>query len=378
MEIKQLILTKNPCYKAGKKMVPTGIVVHSSGANNPCLSRYINPDDGILGANKYNNHWNSTSANKCVHAMIGRDKNGTIRIYQTLPWDYQPWGCGSGSKGSYNQSHIQFEILEDDQKDKDYFTQVYDAAVEFCAYLCKMYNIKTNDIVGHYESHKLGYASNHADPQPWFQKFSKSMNLFRETVTAKMKGSDQNITPVPEALDYSVGTYKVTTATLNVRKGAGTNYSVIKAIPAGTVVKVSQIQNKSWGYVEAIGGWCNISNPYCTSIVQPQPSPLPETEAKGTYTIQKGDSLGKIAKLYQTTIAELAELNGIKNPNLISVGQKLILPGKEKETVTYTVKKGDSLIKIAREYNTTAAKLAESNGIKDPGKITVGQKIVIC
>ena len=110
MEITQYYLTENRCYKAGKRMTPKGIVVHSTGANNPNLCRYIGPDDGVIGPNKYGNHWNQASSSKCVHAMIGKDKTGTVRCYQTLPWNYQPWGCGSGSKGSYNSSHIQ-ELL---------------------------------------------------------------------------------------------------------------------------------------------------------------------------------------------------------------------------------------------------------------------------
>ena len=45
-----------------------------------------------------------------------------------------------------------------------------------------------------------------------------------------------------------------------------------------------------------------------------------------TYVIQKGDSLSKIAQRYDLSTKELCELNGIKNPNVVRVGQKLILP----------------------------------------------------
>lgn len=58
ISIKQYYLKKNPCYIAGKKIKPRGIVVHSTGANNPYLKRYIGPDDGVIGKNQYNNHWN--------------------------------------------------------------------------------------------------------------------------------------------------------------------------------------------------------------------------------------------------------------------------------------------------------------------------------
>jgi len=56
LNLRKLILTENACYKAGKKITPKGIMVHSTGANNPYLRRYVGPDDGLLGVNQYNNH----------------------------------------------------------------------------------------------------------------------------------------------------------------------------------------------------------------------------------------------------------------------------------------------------------------------------------
>ena len=58
MNLRKLILTQNACYQAGKKIKPKGIMVHSTGANNPNLCRYVGPDDGLLGENRYGNHWN--------------------------------------------------------------------------------------------------------------------------------------------------------------------------------------------------------------------------------------------------------------------------------------------------------------------------------
>ena len=58
MNLHTLILTENACFKAGKTMAPKGIMVHSTGANNPWLMRYVGPDDGLLGKNQYGNHWN--------------------------------------------------------------------------------------------------------------------------------------------------------------------------------------------------------------------------------------------------------------------------------------------------------------------------------
>ena len=189
MEIKKCILTNNDCYKSGRKITPKGIVVHSTGANNPNLKRYVQPDDGILGYNGNNNHWNKSGIEKCVHAFIGKDKNGVVRLYQTLPFNYACWGVGKGSKGSYNYNpaYIQFEICEDNLTDKDYFDKAFSLAAEFCRYLCKEYNIPITDVISHKEANLRGYGSNHADCDHWLKKFGKDMNWFRDQVKCVTK-----------------------------------------------------------------------------------------------------------------------------------------------------------------------------------------------
>ena len=53
MNLNKLIFTENACYKAGRKITVKGIMVHSTGANNPNLKRYVGPNDGLLGENQY-------------------------------------------------------------------------------------------------------------------------------------------------------------------------------------------------------------------------------------------------------------------------------------------------------------------------------------
>ena len=138
MNLHKLILTNNACYKAGKTITPKGIMVHSTGANNPNLKRYVGPDDGLLGKNQYNNHWNQDTPDGrqvCVHGFIGKLADGSIATYQTLPWNYRGWHAG----GSANDTHIGFEICEDGLTDASYFSAVYKEAVELCVHLCKQY-----------------------------------------------------------------------------------------------------------------------------------------------------------------------------------------------------------------------------------------------
>ena len=148
MNLRKLILTENACYKAGRKITVKGIMVHSTGANNPNLKRYVGPDDGLLGKNQYGNHWNTYhpgGREVCVHAFIGKLADGTIATYQTLPWNHRGWHAG----GSANNTHIGFEICEDGLTDYTYFKKVYREAVELCAYLCKEYGLTEQNIICH-------------------------------------------------------------------------------------------------------------------------------------------------------------------------------------------------------------------------------------
>ncbi|MCL2462081.1 MAG: peptidoglycan recognition protein family protein [Defluviitaleaceae bacterium] len=185
MDLRKLLFTKNNCYIASVKMKPAGIMVHSTGANNPYLRRYVGPDDGYLGASA--NHWNTARPDGrevCVHGFIGRLANGNIAAYQTLPWDMRGWHAG----GKANDSYIGFEICEDGLTDPLYFGKVYQEAVEFCAYLCKAYGVKPEKpgLICHSEGCALGLASNHADVMHWFPKFGKSMDTFRADVKKEL------------------------------------------------------------------------------------------------------------------------------------------------------------------------------------------------
>lgn len=120
-------------------------------------------------------------------------------------------------------------------------------------------------------------------------------------------------------------------------------------------------------------------------------APSTSNDGEVVYTVVAGDTLSKIAAKYGTTYQKLAEYNGIANPNVIRVGQKIKIPGKasteqsgttaKQETAAtetvYTVKSGDTLSAIAKKYGTTYQKLASYNDISNPNKISVGQKIKI-
>ena len=199
MKLLQCILTENDCYRTKRAIAPKGVMVHSTGANNPSLRRYVQPVPSTpgraelaaaLGENRNGNHWNRPGLDVCVHGFIGRLADGSVAAVQTLPWDHRGWHAGNGSSGrSANDSHISFEICEDGLDDPDYFARAYREAVELTALLCREYGLDPladGVVICHQEGYRRGIASNHGDVLHWFPRFGKSMDDFRAEVAAEL------------------------------------------------------------------------------------------------------------------------------------------------------------------------------------------------
>lgn len=317
MNLNKLIFTENACYKAGRKIKVKGIMVHSTGANNPWLKRYVGPDDGKLGKNRYNNHWNTYHPGGreiCVHGFIGKLADGSIATYQTLPWDHRGWHAG----GSANDTHIGFEICEDGLSDKTYFNKVYKEAVELCAYLCKQYGLTEQNIICHSEGYKKGIASNHGDVMHWFPKHGKSMDTFRADVKALLSGGTS--TKPDTGTTIKAG---------DLVKITGTKYYGGQTIP-------TWVRNQNW-YVQEVSGDRAVINKNengTNAIMSPvRVSDLAPVSGSGTttyrtHTVVKGDTLWGIAVKYLgngTRYKEIKVLNGLTSDTIFS-GQKLKIP----------------------------------------------------
>lgn len=284
--------TQSTCYKETKKMTVKGILWHSTGANNPWLKRYVQPSDDasdrtkwldLLGKNQYNNDWNHITRQAGLNCWIGKLADGTVATVQTMPWNYRPWGCGSGSKGSCNDGWVQFEICQDSMNDKNYFDKVYKEACEITAYLCDMYNldpcghqtlngVKVPVILCHQDSYKLELGSNHGDVYLWFNKYGKDMDDVRNDVAALMKcsnktdtqktSSSSSISVKQETSTFTPYKVKVTANVLNIRKGAGTNYGTNGAIKdKGIYTIVAEATGKGatkWGKLKSNVGWISL------------------------------------------------------------------------------------------------------------------------
>lgn len=191
----ECILYDNDCMTVEKRsMNPVGIVIHSTGANNKSIKRYVQPSISdsnynnlmkIIGANKYGNHWNRGGVYKSSHYFIGELNDGTVEICKTLPHNVSAWGVGKGSYGSYNYDptgHIQIEVCEDNLSDVNYFNECYNKIIMLCAEICINEHLNPTKIVSHRESYIIGYGSNHRDIDHWLNKFGVTMDELRKDV----------------------------------------------------------------------------------------------------------------------------------------------------------------------------------------------------
>ncbi len=120
------------------------------------------------------------------------------------------------------------------------------------------------------------------------------------------------------------------------------------------------------------------------------PRYIPPLNTYINHYVRRGETLSEIAERYGTSVSAIARLTGLRSVNFIRPGQRLKIPVrgssrsyaspppliKEGEKLIYVVRRGDSLSKIARDYNTTIQKIKEDNNLTN-NNLDVGQKIVI-
>lgn len=165
-------------------------MLHSVGCPQPSAQVFVNS-------------WNSADKSVCVHAFI--DAN-TGDVYQTLPWEYRGWHCGSGPNGSGNNTHIGVEMCEpacirytggarftcsNVEEARAAVRRTYESAVQLFAELCERFRLDPladEVILSHEEGHKRGIANNHGDPvHLWNQlNMGYTMDGFRKAVKAAM------------------------------------------------------------------------------------------------------------------------------------------------------------------------------------------------
>ncbi len=168
-----------------------------------------------------------------------------------------------------------------------------------------------------------------------------------------------------------------------------TNHSNSGGKPAGSVAPASIPTPAPANAVVATNVAAGASIP----VNETRTSAAEKPVAKGIHVVKNGENLTKISNATGVPVADIVKANGLKNENDLRVGQELKIPeaGKaaphaavaesrpkateEKSSDSYTVKKGDSLIKISTALGVKADVLMKLNGIKDPKKLQEGQKL---
>jgi len=113
------------------------------------------------------------------------------------------------------------------------------------------------------------------------------------------------------------------------------------------------------------------------------PGPWSSVQPTTLYVVQPGDTLALICRRYQVNVDEVANQNHLANPNLIYVGQRLLipLPGEQETQPTpgrvHVVQPGETAAKIAARYGTTVWAIAQASGIGNPNVIQVGQRLLV-
>lgn len=252
-------LEKNGCFKSARKLTEVrGVLIHDTatpGATPEAFAR----------------SWNTLRPNGrpvCVHAFADDKK-----IINTLPYGMRCWGCGSGARGSGNDYYIQIEICDNKEiyinngweyktTDKDttfrYVNDVADVVSTWAAqrlFEAGITEVSKNSVTSHYEAHKMGLASNHADPMGFLRLGGLDMDKLRIMISVKLA---KLLNGSPDVLEPSENfLVKVTTSWLNVRSGPGTSYNILGSIKDCGVYTIIETDG-SWGRLKSGAGWISL------------------------------------------------------------------------------------------------------------------------
>lgn len=161
---------------------------------------------------------------------------------------------------------------------------------------------------------------------------------------------------------------------VNLRLGPGTQYGIITIIPAGSGLPI----------IDEVNGWLKVTYQGSTTgyvakyLLSTYSSPAPPTITTVTYIVQPGDTLSKIALKYGITAVDIVKANNIVNPNLLYIGQRLIIPVKVQPTpqIIHIVVLGDTLWLISRKYNVPIDTIMKNNNLTST-MLYIGQRLII-
>lgn len=281
-----------------------------------------------------------------------------------------------GIKGDYNGKSVTMRTWEDDGKGNPYYINA-----PFRSYPTYKESMEDNA--------KLLKNGVNWNPRIYAGTWKANTQSYKEATKA-LTGTYATDTRYADKLNAIIETYNLTQydgkQTPSAPQPKPTVSSPIKITGDTYTVKsgdtLSDIANRSGVSIDNLAKWNNIKNKNVISVGQvlkmtapavanPQPKPTSKT-----YTVKSGDTLSEIAAKHGMTTNQLANLNGIKNVNLIHVGQVLKVTGTVKTPdKIYTVKSGDVLSVIAQRLGVSVNHLTSKNSIKNANLIYPGQKL---
>lgn len=105
----------------------------------------------------------------------------------------------------------------------------------------------------------------------------------------------------------------------------------------------------------------------------PNSKTLQRSGADGMYSVLSGDTLWLISKHYNVSMRDLIEMNGLRSPYMLNVGQRLFIPSPR----TYKVREDDNLYRVSRMFSVDMYKLAKANNLGKPYVIKQGDVLNI-
>lgn len=317
----------NRAYSCGRTIQPTGAVNHSLGCAQPKLEVFYNT-------------MNSPKAGWAVNAILGDFHTGEGRILLVMPYKARPRGVGSGKKGSWNNSRIQWEVCEpsghtyaggtmigyDVEKNQGYFERMWKMLVAWNVYVCAKLGYSVANIGDHAESYRAGMGGNHADMGHWLPKHGKSMDALRAEVEAILAAPVQTV-----PADYRG---QVTASpVLRCRAAPNTGATITRSYPKGAVVHISQ-ECDGWGYTG--DGWVSLDYIKKTNKKEEPEMTQQEVDARIEEMLKKHEenryyaTLEDVPACYRPAVQKLMEkgvlqgYDGGKDGLMVTIGDNTI------------------------------------------------------
>ena len=227
--------------------------------------------------------------------QLVRQKRQQLHVLLHKQQQQQPqWGCSvdsaaSNSSGSSADSVLLQQAIGELETAEE-FKKVWENAASHYAALCGKYDLPPERVIGHFEAHEKGFASNHSDPEPYFARFGKTMKDFRAEVQARLSGGASSGGQASGKVKktYDPWAYaRVTNLTaddplLNVRSGPGVEHGVIRQLAQGNEVDVIEEYENGWAKINIVGQQGYVNAHYLNITEREQ------TETKEEYKVWVG------------------------------------------------------------------------------------------